>query len=108
MTEITESNFYGLRLRAELFTVLRHAGLDLLAYDGALCREAAPPLAEAARRIETDPALRDLFRSVVGCDDETVSNVLDNLKRVARKCARRSAVILRVRTLEGYRPGSPS
>ena len=83
------SNFYGLRLKPELLTVLRHANLDLLAYDGGSCSEAASPLTEAARRIESDPDLRSLFRSLVGCDDDTVSNVMENLRRVAQKCARR-------------------
>jgi hypothetical protein len=27
------SDFYGLRLKPELLTVLRHAGIDVLAYD---------------------------------------------------------------------------
>ena len=71
------SDFYGLRLKAELFMVLRHAGVDLLAYDGSLCSEAALPLAEAALRIEADPDLRSLFRSVVGCDDDTASEVAE-------------------------------
>lgn len=51
----SNSDFYGLRLKPELLTVLRHAGIDLLAYDGALCSEIASPLAEAALRIEGDP-----------------------------------------------------
>ena len=57
----SSSDFYGLRLKPELLTVLRHAGIDLLAYDGALCSEIASPLAEAALRIEGDPGLRALF-----------------------------------------------
>jgi hypothetical protein len=92
------SNFYGLRLRPELLTVLRHAGVDLLAYDGALCAEAASPLAEAARRIEADPDLRSLFRFVANCDNDAVSQVVKDLQRVAQNCAERQTVILRVWT----------
>ena len=43
-------------LKPELLMVLRHVGMDLLAYDGAPCSEAVGPLTEAARRIEADPA----------------------------------------------------
>ena len=71
----SSSDFYGLRLKPELLTVLRHAGIDLLAYDGALCSEVASPLAEAALRIDAEPGLRALFRSVVGCDDGVASEV---------------------------------
>ena len=73
----SNSDFYGLRLKPELLTVLRHAGIDLLAYDGTLCSEIASPLAEAALRIEGDPGLRALFRSVVGCDDGVASEVTE-------------------------------
>ena len=38
------NDFYGLRLKPELLTVLRHAGIDVLAYDGTLCPEVAGPL----------------------------------------------------------------
>ena len=44
-------------LKPELLMVLRHVGMDLLAYDGAPCGEAVGPLTEAARRIEADPGL---------------------------------------------------
>jgi hypothetical protein len=100
------SEFYGLRLKPELFMVLRHAGVDLLAYDGSLCSEAALPLAEAALRIEADPDLRSLFRSVVGCDDDTASEVAENLRRVAQRCAQRPAVTLRVRPLDDLPSGT--
>jgi len=99
------SDFYGLRLKPELLTVLRHAGVDLLAYDGALCSEAALPLNEVALRIEADPGVRSLFRCVVGCGADTASEVAENLRRVAQRCAQRPAVTLRVRTLDD-RPSS--
>jgi hypothetical protein len=98
----SNSDFYGLRLKPELLTVLRHAGIDLLAYDGTLCSEIASPLAEAALRIEGDPGLRALFRSVVGCDDGVASEATGNLGRVARKCAQRPAGTLRVRTSDNH------
>jgi hypothetical protein len=72
MPRLPSSDFYGVRLKPELLTVLRHAGIDLLAYDGALCSEVASPLAEAVLRIAADPGLRALFRSVVGCDDSVM------------------------------------
>jgi hypothetical protein len=90
------SDFYGLRPKRELLTVLRQAGIDLLAYDGALCSDVALPLAEAVRRIKADPALRSLFRRVVGCEDDMVSAVTENLIRVAQNCAERPTVMLRV------------
>lgn len=98
----SSSDFYGLRLKPELLTVLRHAGIDLLAHDGALCSEVASPLAEAALRIAADTGLRALFRSVVGCDDRVVSEVTGNLGWVAQECAQRPAVTLRVRTLDDH------
>ena len=98
----SSSNFYGLRLKPELLTVLRRAGVDPLVYDGAPCPEVASPLAEAALCIEGDPDLRNLFRSVVGCDDDTVSDVLENLRQIAQKCAQRPAVTLRVRTMDEH------
>jgi len=94
------SDFYGLRLKPELLTVLRHAGIDVLAYDGALCPEVAGPLADAIGRIEAVPGLRALFRSVLGCVDDTVSEVAGNLRRVAQGCAQRPGVTLRVRTMD--------
>jgi len=51
-------------VKPELLMVLRHAGMELLAYNGAPCSEAFRPLTEAARRIETDPGLRPVLRSV--------------------------------------------
>jgi hypothetical protein len=102
LEERRSSDFYGLRLKPELLTVLRHAGIDLLAYDGALCSEIASPLAEAVLRIEGDPGLRALFRSVVGCYDGVASEVTGNLRRVALKCAQRPAVTLRVRTMDDH------
>jgi hypothetical protein len=96
---VTGIDFYGLRLKPELLTVLRHAGIDVLAYDGALCPEMAGPLTDAIGRIEAAPDLRALFGSVVGCVDDTVSEVTGNLWRVARGCAQRPGVTLRVRTM---------
>lgn len=94
------TDFYGLRPKPELLTVLRRAGVDLLACDGALCCEVASPLAEAVSRIEADPALRSVFRLVVGCEDDTVSDVAENLRQVAQRCAQRPAATLRVRQLD--------
>jgi hypothetical protein len=77
-----------------LLSALRHADVDLLAYDGTLCSEAASPLAEAARRIEADPDLRSLFLFVIGCDDDAVSQVVKDLRRVAQNYAQRRSDLI--------------
>jgi nucleotidyltransferase-like protein len=68
----SNSDFYGLRLKPELLTVLRHAWIDLLAYDGALCSEIASPLAEAAMRIEGDPASALSFATLSAVTTESL------------------------------------
>jgi hypothetical protein len=81
-----------LTVKPELLTVLRHAGMDLLAYDGAPCSEAVRPLTEAARRIETDPGLRPILRSV-GWDGDTGIDVADGIRWAAERCADRLAAV---------------
>jgi hypothetical protein len=76
--------------------VLRHAGVDLLAYDGAPCSEVAGPLTEAAQRIEADPGLCQ-----IGEESAISSGVVEGLRWAAERCADRlPGVTLRVRTWE--------
>ena len=88
---ITEgSNPDPLRLcvKPELLIVLRHAGVDILAYDGIPCSEAVGPLTEAARRIEADPDLRPILRSV-GWEGDTRTSVAEGVRWAAERCADR-------------------
>jgi hypothetical protein len=88
----------GLRLKPELLVVLRHAGVDLLAYDGAPCSEAVGPLREAAWRIEVDPGLR-----AVGGQGAIGSGVVEGLRWAAERCAdRMSGVTLRIRPWDAH------
>lgn len=97
-----------LRVKPELLTVLRHVGVDLLAYDSAACSKAVRPFTEAARRIEADPSLRPVLRSV-GWEGDVGTGVVEGLRWAAERCADRlPGVTLRVRTWEATAlPGSP-
>jgi hypothetical protein len=87
----------NLRVKPELLVVLRHAGVDLLACDGAPCSEAVEPLTEAARRIEADPGLRPVLRSV-GWEDDIRTSVVAGLRWAAESCADRlPGVTFRIR-----------
>ena len=87
----------NLHVKPELLVVLRHAGLDLLAYDGAPCSEVAGPLREAARRIEADP---DLCQ--VGGESAISSGVAEGIQWAAERCADRlPGVTFWIRTWEG-------
>lgn len=80
-------------VKPELLTVLRNAGVDLLAYDGAPCSEAVEPLTEAARRIETDPALlRPVLRSA-GRKGDIGTGVVEGIRWAAERCADRLATV---------------
>jgi hypothetical protein len=76
-------------VKPELLVALRHAGVDLLAYDGVPCSEAVGPLTDAARRIEADPGL---FRSAGGKGD-TGTGVVEGLRWAAQRCADRLASV---------------
>ena len=90
----------GLWVKPELLVVLRHAGIDLLAYDGGPCSEAVGPLTEAARRIEDEPGLRPVLLSV-GWQDDMRTVVAEGLRWTAERCADRlPGVTLRVRKME--------
>lgn len=82
----------GLRVRPELLMVLRHVGVDLLAHDGARCSEAVGPLSGVARRIEADPGLRPVLRSV-GWEGDTGTGVVEGLRWVAERCADRKGAL---------------
>lgn len=79
-------------VKPELLMVLRHAGMDLLAYNGAPCSEAVRPLTEAARRIETDPGLRPVLRSV-GWEGDIGTDAVDGIRWAAERCADRLAAV---------------
>ncbi len=84
-------------LKPELLMVLRHVGMDLLAYDGAPCGEAVGPLTEAARRIEADPGL---CRSLQPADSKAdiSSGIAEGLRWAAERCADRlPGITLRIR-----------
>lgn len=87
---------FTLIVRPELLMVLRHAGMDLLAYNGAPCSEAVRPLTEAARRIEADPGLRPVLRSI-GWEGDIGTGAVEGIRWAAERCAdRRAAVLLTV------------
>ncbi len=79
---------------AEWLTIFREAGVDLLAYDGVSCTEAAGPLAEAVRHLEASP---DDYKLTSPAGREM--RVIDVLRWAAEKCARstRGTVAIRVR-----------
>jgi hypothetical protein len=100
-------NPFNLYLKPELLMVLRHAGVDLLAYDGAPCSQAVGPLTEAARRIEADLCLRPVVRSV-GWEGDTGTAVAEGLRWAAERCADRLHNLpLKVRSWDGTRPSEP-
>lgn len=81
-----------LRPTAEWLVTFQAAGVDLLAYDGALCSEAAAPLTRAVQRIEARPGD---YRLPGRAGRET--SVIDVLRWAAEKCARSPMAIMRVR-----------
>ena len=84
-------------LKPELLMVLRHVGMDLLAYDGAPCGEAVGPLTEAARRIEADPGLCRSLQPA-GSNADISSGIAEGLRWAAERCADRlPGITLRIR-----------
>jgi len=75
-----------------LNTFREAAGVDLLAYDGAPCSEAAGPLAEAARRFEASP---DNYKLLSPADREI--RVIDVLRWAAGQCARSPEATMTIR-----------
>jgi len=82
-----------LRPTADWLPTFGEAGVDLLAYDGVPCPEAAAPLAEAVRRIEASPGDYKL----IGRAGREI-RVIDVLRWAADHCARSPKAIMRVRT----------
>jgi len=102
----TNPDPFTLRAKPELLSVLRHLGLNLLAYDGAPCSEAVGPLSETALRIEAGPGLRPGLRPV-GLEDNIGTGVAEGLHWAAERCADRlPGVTLRVRILEAHGSGA--
>ena len=83
---------FTLIVKPELLMVLRHAGVDLLAYNGAPCSEAVRPLTEAARRIEADPGLRPVLRSI-GWEGDIGTGAVEGIRWAAERCADRQAAV---------------
>ena len=77
---------------AEWLPTFREAGVDLLAYDGAPCSEAAGPLAEAVRRLEANP---DDYKVASPTGREI--RVIDVLRWAADHCAESPAAIMTIR-----------
>jgi hypothetical protein len=77
---------------AEWLPTFREAGVDLLAYDGAPCCEAAGPLAEAVQRLE---AHSDDYR-VAGRGGREV-RVIDALRWAADHCAESPEATMTIR-----------
>ena len=90
--EGSNSDPLTLHVRPELLVVLRHAGVDLMSYDGATCSEAVGPLTKAAGRIEGDPSLRPVLRSV-GWDGDISTGVAEGIRWAAERCADRLATV---------------
>ena len=99
-----DSNPRTLCVKPGLLTIMRRAGIDLLAYDGAACSEAAGPLAEAARRIEADPDLCRQLRLLLpaGSQSDTSSDMVDGLRWAAELCTQHPAAPLRVKTWDDH------
>jgi len=77
-------------------TTFLDAGVDLLAYDGVPCSEAAAPLAEAVRRLGASP---DDYKVLSPAGREI--RVIDVLRWAADMCARcpEATMTIRVRNL---------
>jgi len=98
---------FNLYLKPELLMVLRHAGVDLLAYDGFPCSQAVGPLTEAAQRIEVDPGLRPALLSA-GWEGDTRTTVAEDLRSAAERCADRLPDLpFKVRSWDAIRRMSP-
>ena len=81
-----------MRPTAEWFGTFQEAGVDLLAYDGVPCSDAAGPLAEAVQHLEASPGD---YRLSGRPGRET--NVIDVLRWAADHCAQSPKAIMRVR-----------
>jgi len=96
----TGSNLITLHPTPGWLTILRQAGVDLLAYDGTPASEAAGPLADAAQRIQHDPGVRHPLRpageSAAGFDAVRL------LRWAARKCAQHPAATFKVQTRDAH------
>jgi hypothetical protein len=73
-------------------TTFHEAGVDLLAYDGARCSEAAGPLVEAVRHLEANP---DRYKLLSPAGREI--RVIDVLRWAADMCARSPEAIMTIR-----------
>ena len=86
------ANSISLRPATGWLATFHEAGVDLVAYDGAPCCEAAGPLAEAVRRLEASP---DEYKLLSPAGREM--RVIDVLRWAADMCARSPAATMTVR-----------
>lgn len=86
------ANRISLRPESGWLTTFREAGVDLLAYDGASCSEAAGPLAEAVRRLEASP---DDYKFLSPAGREI--RVIDVLRWAADMCVRSPEATMTIR-----------
>jgi len=86
------ANRISLHPTAAWLTTFREAGVDLLAYDGAPCSEAAGPLADAVRRLKARP---DDYKLLSPAGREI--RVIDVLRWAADMCARSPEATMTIR-----------
>jgi hypothetical protein len=86
------ANRIGLYPAAGWLSTFLDAGVDLLAYDGVPCSEAAGPLAEAVLRIQASP---DDYKLLSPAGREI--RVIDVLRWAADMCARFPAATMTIR-----------
>jgi hypothetical protein len=84
----------------EWLTILRHAGVDLLAYDGAPASEAGGPLAGAARRIQDDPSVRHPLRPAG--EPPAGFDAVRLLRWAAERCARQPDATFKVQIRDAH------
>ena len=92
MKRTPPTNRISLHPTSGWLATFREAGVDLLAYDGASCSEAAGPLAEAVLRLEASPDDYEL-RTPAGRQ----IRVIDVLRWAADMCARSPQATLTIR-----------
>jgi hypothetical protein len=78
---------------AEWLPIFREAGVDLLAYDGMPCSEAAGPLAKAVRHLEANPGDHKFVAPRGGRE----IHVIDVLRWAADHCAQSPRATMTVR-----------
>jgi hypothetical protein len=100
------SNLITVHPTPEWLAIFRHAGVDLLAYDGARASDATGPLADAARRIQNDPAVR---RPLLPAGEPSAGlDAVQVLEWAASRCADDPAATFRVKMRDAHSTRGPS